>query len=209
MPGVKPKLFRHVTGDFLPVPGQHHRILDTQTLQSRNRLGAVLLDTVAYHYMSGIFSVHRDMDDGSDKVAFVPFHSKRVHHLRVAHADAAPCHVRPYAVPRNLLDIAYAASVGSLVGKSGAQGLANRMRRVVLDMGGEMQQFLLIEILGVNGLDREFSARQRACLVEYNGTEISQHVHIAAPLDQYSLARGTAETAEECQRNAYHEGAWA
>ena len=108
---------------------------------------------------------------------------------------------------RNLLDIAYAAAVGRLVGKRGAQGLANGMRRVVLDMGGEMQQFLLIEFLGVYGLDRKFSARQRACLVEDNGAEISQHVHIAASLDQYSLARGASETAEECQRNAYHEGA--
>ena len=88
-----------------------------------------------------------------------------------------------------------------------AKGAGNGMRAVLLGVGGEMQQVVGVYGLWMHGIYREDALRQRAGLVEYHGGEPRESVHVVAALDEDSLARGSANAAEEAQRHGDDESA--
>ena len=72
----------------------------------------------------------------------------------------------------------------------------------MLHVGGQMQQLLGVEVVGMDGLNGKLAPRERACLVEHHGIYVGQSVHIGTALDEYSLAGSTAETGKKGERHA-------
>ena len=106
-----------------------------------------------------------------------------------------------------LLDIGNLTAVGSLIGEGIAQGCADGVRGKVLHMGGEVQELAFIDQIGMHGGYCKLAMGEGARLVEDDGMNLCQHIHIVGPLHKDSLTRGTADAAEERQRHADDEGA--
>ena len=105
----------------------------------------------------------------------------------------------------NLFDVADLTTIGGFVGESVAQRSTNGMGGEVLHMGSQMQQLVFVEILWVYGSYSELSMSQRSRLVEHDGIDLCQHIHIVRALDQNTLSRCTSDTSEEGQRNTQHQ----
>ncbi len=81
-------LLCHPTGYFLTVTGQHHRLHDTQRLQTFDGLLTVRLHLVVDDNMTGIDTIDVHMDDGTVIiVTAVPLRTNSIHHLGITHAD--------------------------------------------------------------------------------------------------------------------------
>ena len=164
--------------------------------------------TAAHDDMAGIDTIDCHMDDGAGIVlAGMPLGSHKVHHLGVAYSNESVAHTGTDAVTSRLLNVTDAAAVGSLVGESVAQGGTYGVGGEVLYMGGKVQQLELAERLGVDGYHGEAAVCQRAFLVEYHGADLRQDVQIVGSLHQNTLARRTANAAEERQWHTDDQGA--
>ena len=105
------------------------------------------------------------------------------------------------------LDIGDAAAVGGLVGEGVAQRGSYGMGGEMLYVGGEMEQLVLVNMVGMDGRDGKLSVGERARLVEDHGAELGEHIHVIGPLDEDALTRGSSDAAEEGERHADDEGA--
>ena len=152
--------------------------------------------------MPGVLAVYGHVDDGTGTVTVMPAGPDRIHHPGIAHADRAAFHAGLDALPGNLLHICHRAAVGGLVGESRPESLPYRMCGEMLHVGGQMQQLVLVEVLGMNGLHCKLAFGKGSCLVEHYGADTGQRVHIVAPLDEYAFTRGSSQSAEKCQRYA-------
>ena len=147
------------------------------------------------------------MNDRASVVAVVPTGRERIHHLRVAHAHRVAVDHSPHALARNLLHLFHAAPVARLVGKGVAQGSANGVGGVMFHMSGEVQQLLLVIMVGVHSLDLKLSVGQRARLVKHHRAYVGQRVNVVAALHQDAVARGSSNAAKERERHADDQGA--
>ena len=146
------------------------------------------------------------MDDGAHVVAaVVPAGTHGVHHLRVAHTHHTAFHPGADALARHLFHVGYATAVGGLVGEGVSQGSTYRVVGVVLHMGCQMQQLLLVAQVGVYRHDGETAVGQRAGLVEHHGIYLAEQVDIVGTFYQDAFARRAADAPEERERHADHQ----
>ena len=86
------------------------------------------LDLIRNQYMSGIFAVHRHVNNGSDAVAFHTIHTEFFHQLAVACCNPYAVHLCSHTVAADLFDIRYTTRI---------QGLAVCLFKALADrMGG-------------------------------------------------------------------------
>ena len=182
------------------VAGQHHGLADAGGVQVRDGLRRVFLDAVGDDDVAGVGAVHGHVDDGAGVRAGVPGGADLRHQLVVADGDDAAFDIGRQALAREFLDVRDRAAV-LLVGVGQQQGLGDRVRRMALDVGGQVQQLRLVQLLGVHGGDREDAFGQRARLVEDDGLHAGEGVHIGGALDQDAFARSAADAAEEGERH--------
>ena len=137
--------------------------------------------------MPSILAIDSNMNNRTDMMAITPLGSNSVHHLRITDADDAPFHIRLDTMTGHLLDIRYLATICSLIRECIAQGSTYRMRREMFDMGRKMKQLLLVNMVRMDGSHRKLSMRQRASLVEDNGMNLRQNIHIVSAFDEDAI----------------------
>ena len=191
----------HISSHFLPVARQHHHTFYTLPFQTGYRPFAVVLDAVVNDDMTCILAVHRHMDDRTHVLAVGPAGTHGIHHACVAHAHHVIAHTRLDTLAGNLLHLTHTAAVGGLLGEGLAQGSADGVGAEMLDVCRQMQQLPLVEGVRMHCRHRKLSVSQRARLVEHHRAELRQDVHIVRALDEYTFARGPADTPEEGQRH--------
>ena len=67
--------------------------------------------------------------------------------------------------------------------------------------------FLLIQFFRMDGGHREDAFRQGPGLVEHDGTDAGEGIHVVGSLDQDALAGSPADAAEEGERDGNDQGA--
>ena len=188
---------RYFASHLFAVASEHNRFLYSHLLQRGNGFCTVVLDAVIDDDMSDILAVYSNMDDSSCVVAVVPGYTQLLHQLCVSHINDFAGHDSPYAMPCNLFNVAYLAAVNCLVREGVTQCCADRVRREMLHVSSQMQQFVFVELVGMYGFNSKLAVGEGSCLVEYHCRHIGKCIHIVTTLDEYTLARGTAETTKE------------
>ena len=118
------------------------------------------------------------------------------HHLFVTHAHPATVYQSRDSLTRRFFYLFYLAAV-VLVRIGCTQGHGYGMGAETFNMGGKMKQFLFINIVGMDSLNRKDALGKRACLVEHYGRKARQSVHIVSAFYQYSLSRCAADAAKK------------
>ena len=77
----------------------------------------------------------------------------------------------------------------------------NRMGRIALDVRCKMQKLRLIELVRMYCIHLELPFRESPCLVEDDGAELRERVHIVRAFDENAVLRRASDTTEECQRD--------
>ena len=147
---VNTNLPGHSGSHMFLIAGKHHCFVYSGILKVDHCLGGVLLDAVRYHYVAGILSVNSHMDYRALVMAGTPSGTYLIHQFAVAHGHALSVYGCQYSVTGGLLDIGY-NTVILLVRICVTQGHCNGMGRVALHMGGQMQQFVVVYLLRMNG----------------------------------------------------------
>ena len=163
---------------------------------------------VGNDHMTHIFPVDRHMDNRPRMVAGMPFRTDGVHQLLVAGINRVPVDEGANTLPGDFLHILHHAVV-RLVRVGGAQRSGDRMRRIALDMSGQVQKFLFFDHVGMNRRNVEHALRQRAGLIENHRLRVRQKLQIARALDQDAVRRRAADAREERKRHGNHERAGA
>ena len=73
--------------------------------------------------------------------------------------------------------------------------------------GGQLQQLILVAVVGVDGGDVEDALGQGARLVEHHDLRFGQHLQVVASLHQNTGPGGAADAAEEGEGHRDHQGA--
>ena len=128
------------------------------------------------------------------------------HHLLIAHADAVAVDHGLHAIASHLLDVLDTAVV-VFVGVGLAQSRGDGVCGESLHMGGEMEQFVGIHLIGVHGIHGKDTFGQCARFVKDHRRAACQHIHVVAALDEDAFARSPADTAKERQRHRDDQGA--
>ena len=150
--------------------------------------------------MPGIQPVHLHVYRRAYVVAGVPLRTQFVHELGIAHAHRLSVDHSAHAAPGQLLHRADAALVDVLtVGL--ADGAGDGMVGIALRIRRQLQKFRLGDLVGMDGGDVEHALGQRARLVKDDDLRLRERFQIAAALDEYAVARGSADAAEEAQRH--------
>ena len=162
------------------VAGEHHRALDAETLQACYRLTGVGLHLVGDDDVSGVVSVDGNMHHGTHMSltfhAAVHLGTHLAHHLLIAHADAVAVDHGLHAIASHLLDVLDTAVV-VFVGVGLAQSRGDGVCGESLHMGGEMEQFVGIHLIGVHGIHGKDTFGQCARFVKaknVSGTEMTR-----------------------------------
>ena len=188
------------------IAGKHHCFVYSGILKVGHCLGGVLLDAVRYHYVAGILSVNSHMDYRALVMAGTPSGTYLIHQFAVAHCHATAVYTGYYSVTCGLLDIGY-NTVILLVRICVTQGHCNGMGRVALHMGGQMQQFVVVYLLRMNGGHLKHALGQRSGLVKHYRLYAGQFIQEVRALYQNTLAGCAAQSAKECERDRYHQRA--
>ena len=177
-------------------------------MQGFNNVHRILLDPVGDDHMAGIDPVQGDMDNGPAVVAGMPGRADRIHQFVVADGDRLPVDPGRQSLARIFADLSDFAVV-MLGGIGIAEGGGNRMGRVAFHMGRQVQKFLFIKDIRMDSRHFEDPLRQRAGLVEDNGSELRERVHERGAFDKDALPRGRADAPEEGERDGNHQRAGA
>ena len=154
--------------------------------------------------MSGIDAINSNMDNGTNHVvallAFMELNTNTTHELIIAHGHMLAVDISLNAIAGNLTDILDLTTV-LLIRVSLTQGSGYWVGGEPLDMGGKVKEFLLVHLIRVDSLNGKNSFGQGTCLVEHHSAHLRQSVHIVSTFYKYTVTAGSANTAEECQRN--------
>lgn len=128
----------------------------------------------------------------------VPSGTDGIHHLGVSYTDCLifdvgrqntwHSYLGTDTLSCNLLYFANLASVGSLFGECVSKSYADGVGGVVLHMGSQMQQLLLIADVWMDGCDGKLSVGEGASFVEDHGRQIGKDVHEVGTFDENALA---------------------
>ena len=206
---VDAQLLGHLGGYLLTVAGEHHHALHAQLLQLGNGCRAGLFHAVVNHNVTGIFAIHRHVNNGTCQVTIVPPGTHTLHHFGVAHAHPTASHQSLHPVAGHLLHLGDFAAVGGLVGEGVSKSRPHGMGGEVLHMGGEVQQLPLVEHFGMYRLHGKLPVGEGASFVEHHRAHLRQHIHIVGSLDEDAVARSAADAAKEGERHADHQRAGA
>lgn len=125
---INTELFRNLTCCLPAVAGQHDRLFHAAFFQCRDGFLCMRLDLIRNQDMSGIFAIHRHVNNGSDAVTFHTIHTELFHQLAVACSNSHAIHLCSHTVAADLFDIRYTARI---------QGLAVCLLKALADrMGG-------------------------------------------------------------------------
>ena len=147
-------------------------------------LGTVGLDAVAHHDMAGIHAIDSHMNNGAHAGAAMPLGTHSIHQLGIAHTHSLPIDPGSDALAGYLLYIGNQTTVDGFIGERFTQRGTYRMGGKVLYVGGQVQQVVGVEVVGMHGLDIELPAGKRTRLVEHHGIYLVQRVYIITALDK-------------------------
>ena len=105
-----------------------------------------------------------------------------------------------------LLNITHLTTIRSLIREGIAQSRTNGVSGEVLNMSCEMEQLMFITSVRMNSLNSKLAMRESARLIEDNGIDLGEDIHIIGTLDEDTFARGTAYAPKEGKGHADDEG---
>ena len=149
--------------------------------------------------MSQVTAALGDVHHRARTVTLMPVRTGLVHQASVAHIEALPVDLGLHSAPGQLRDRADAAAV-EVAAVRRDDGCRDRMARIALRRGGDIEQLRLADLLGVDGVHGKAPLRQGAGLVKNHGVHTAERLHIVCALDQHADTRGPADAAEEAQR---------
>ena len=158
------------------------------------------LDLIRNQDMSGIFAIHRHVNNGSDAVTFHTIHTELFHQLAVACSNPHAVHLRSHTVAADLFDLCYTARI---------QGFAVCLLKTLADRMGGMafrqccvfQQFLRIHGRMMHTAYFEHALRHGSCLIKYNIFGFGKCFQIVGAFYQNTCVARTADSGKEAQRN--------
>ena len=193
-------------GHILRVAGQHDGFGHAGLMQRVDGLLRMGLDNVGDDDVSGVFAVHRHVNDRAHAVTVLIGDPQLVHQLGVARRHSHAVHSRRHAVAADLLDVGHAAAVDRLaIGL--LQAPADGMRRGALGQRGVLDQLFILQRAVMHAAHLKHAARQRAGLVKHDGPDPRERLKIVRALDQYALPAGAADARKERQRYAHDQRA--
>ena len=185
----------------LGVAGQHDGLADTGVLELPDGLGTVGFDHVGDEQRTGILAVNGHMDHGADLVPLGDGEIQLVHQAGVAHGDSFAVHLGGHAVAAQLLHIGDAVLVDLFaVGGLDAEG-DGVLGPAFGEGSGLHQRVFAYPIGGMDAHHLECTLRQGAGLVKDHNTGIGQLFEVGRALDEDAAGTGTADAAEEAQRD--------
>ena len=137
--------------------------------------------------MTCVLAVYGNLYDSSVVMAGTPLCPNLLHQLAVAYGHALAVHIGNYSVTGGLLNIGYSAVI-LLVWIGVAQGHCYRMSGMTLHMCGQMQQFVVVNLLRVYCSYLKYALSQRSGLVKYDRLYIGQFINKVGTLYQYTIA---------------------
>ena len=122
--------------------------------------------------MTCVLAVYGNLYDSSVVMARTPLCPNLLHQFAVAYCHAPAVYICYDSVTGGLLDIGYNAVI-LLVGICVAQCHCYGMGRVALHMGGQMQQFVVVNLLRMYGGHLKHALGQRSGLVKDHGVRFT------------------------------------
>ena len=145
------------------------------------------LYAVADYYVAGVFSVDGYVHKRPFVMAGAPGGTFGFHEEAVSDSDFASVHDGADALASRF-DYPFHRAVVVLVGVGFQKGHCDGMRRVALDMGGQVQKLLLVNYFGVNCCYLEYTFCEGAGLVEDQRFDIGQLIHEVGTFDKNALS---------------------
>ena len=150
--------------------------------------------------MSGIFAVHRHMNNGSDAVAFHTIHTELFHQLAVACCNPYAVHLCSHTIAADLFDIRYTALIQGF-SVCLFKALADRMGGMAFCQCCVFQQLLCIHGRMMHTAYFEHALRHGSCLIKYNIFGFGKCFQIVGAFYQNTCVARTADSGKEAQGN--------